>query len=412
MPDGNILEAGVKIAQAMEAACADVINVSNGLHESGVTIMEPYAYPEGWKKHLAIAVKAAVKVPVIAVNTIKTPEFAESLLEEGVSDFIGAGRSLLADPEWPAKAKAGKPELIRNCVGCMQCFSELGAGRHISCAANPRTGRELYFGNVPADAAGKRAVVVGGGPGGMEAAATLARRGYAVTLFEKANTLGGVLNLADKPPHKELITRLRDAMAAELRELGVAVKLGVCATPDTVRFLKPNALILACGAKPLIPAVPCDGNTCSFADVLTGKVTPTGRVAVIGGGMVGLETAEYLADKGCAVTVVEMQDAVGAGIYASVVFTLKKFLAEYGAAILTGHRLTAVTPEGITAETAEGSVQIPCDMTVFAIGSKPDADVIEPFLEAFPEAAVVGDAVAGRRMMEATAEGYLRSLRA
>jgi len=140
MSDGNDLEDGVKIAQAMVQAGADVINVSNGLHESGFTIMEPYVYPQGWKKHLAKTIKANVTVPVIAVNTVKTPEFAQSLLEEGVSDFVGAGRSLLADPEWPNKARAGKPETIRNCIGCMQCFSELGAGRHISCAVNPRTG--------------------------------------------------------------------------------------------------------------------------------------------------------------------------------------------------------------------------------------------------------------------------------
>lgn len=410
MPDGNNLEAGVKIAQAMVAAGADVINVSNGLHESGVTIMEPYAYPEGWKKHLAIAVKAAVNVPVIAVNTIKTPDFAESLLEEGVSDFVGVGRSLLADPEWPNKAKQGKPETIRNCIGCMQCFSELGAGRHIGCAANPRTGRELYFGAPAADAAGRKAVVIGGGPAGMEAASTLARRGFQVTLFEQANQLGGALNLADKPPKKHLVTRLKNVMAGELESLGVDVKLNTKATPEMVKALEPDAVFLAFGASPIVPPIPYNGPVYTFADILTGKVAPEGRAAVIGGGLVGLETAEFLAEKGHPVTVVEMRDAVGIGVYASVVFTLKKGLAEHGASILTGHRLTAVTAEGIEAQAGGESVKIPCDFTVLALGSKPNGDVLEQFLSEFPEAVIIGDAVSGRRMMEATAEGYLRAL--
>lgn len=412
MPDGNNLEAGVRIAQAMEAAGADAINVSNGLHESGVTIMEPYAYPQGWKKHLAKAVKAAVSVPVIAVNTIKTPDFAESLLEEGVSDFIGAGRSFLADPDWPNKAKQGKTALIRQCVGCMQCFSELGAGRHISCAINPRTGRELYFDAPAADAAGRSAVVVGGGPAGMEAASTLARRGFRVTLFEQANQLGGVLNQADKPPKKHLITCLTNAMEAELRELGVDIRLGTKATPEMVKAFAPDAVFLACGAKPIVPAIPCQGTACTFTDVLTGTVKPEGRAVVVGGGLVGLETAEYLAEKGHPVTVVEMQDTVGNGVYASVVFTLKKALAEHGGTILTSHRLTAVTENGVELKHGDETVSVPCDFTVYAIGSKPDPTVIDAFLAEFPEAAVIGDAVSGRRIMEATAEGYLQAFHA
>ena len=410
MPDGNHLEEGVKIAQAMEAAGADVINVSNGLHESGVTIMEPYAYPEGWKKHLATAVKAAVSVPVIAVNTIKTPETAEALLAEGVSDFVGSGRGFLADPAWPNKAKDGKSETIRNCIGCMQCFSELGAGRHIACAVNPRTGRELRFGAPAADAAGCKAVVVGGGPAGMEAAATLARRGYAVTLFEKGDALGGTLILAAEPPHKHWITRVIRAMALELAELGVDVRLGTAATPELVKTLSPDAVILACGASPIVPNIPVDGKMYTYTEILDGSVKPEGRAAVIGGGLVGLETAEYLAEKGHPVTVVEMQDAVGVGIYASVVFTLKKGLAEHGGTILTGHRLTAVTKDGIRADAKGKTVETPCDFTVLALGAKPDADKVSAFLAAFPEAEVVGDALAGRRLMEATAEGYLRAL--
>lgn len=407
MPDGNNLEAGVKIAQAMVAAGADAINVSSGLYESAATIIEPYFFAEGWKKHLAQAVKQAVSVPVIAVDALKTPECGEQLLEEGISDFIGAGRSLLADPEWPNKARAGKSHTIRNCIGCMQCFYELGLGRHISCAVNPCLGREHHFGAPPADSSGKTAAVIGGGPGGMQAAATLARRGFRVTLFEQHGVLGGALNYADKPPHKHLVTRLRDAMAVELEELGVTVRLNTRATAADVEALSPDAVIVATGARPTIPNIPCSGTVYTFEDVLSGKAVPTGRGVVVGGGLVGLETAEFLAEKGCHITLVEMLDAVGNGVYPSVVGLLKKSLADHGAVILTGHRLTEITETAVHALHGQETVEIPCDFVVLALGSSPDQDSAQPLMEAFPDAVLIGDALRGRRMMEATAEGFL-----
>ena len=200
-------------------------------------------------------------------------------------------------------------------------------------------------------------------------------------------------------------------MANELNTYGVQVRLNTKATPELVRELEPDAVFLAFGAKPIAPALPYEGPVYTFSDILSGKAAPEGRAAVIGGGLVGLETAEFLAEKGHPVTIVEMQDAVGIGVYASVVFTLRKTLAEQNAVILTGHRLTAVTTEGVTAQASGETVSIPCDFTVLALGSSPDSDTLAQFKAEFPEAVVIGDALSGRRIMEATAEGYLSALR-
>lgn len=412
MPDGNRLDAGVKIAQAMVAAGANVINVSSGLYESVATIIEPYFYEEGWKKYLAYAIKQAVDVPVIAVDALKTPECAERLLEEGVSDFIGLGRSLLADPEWPNKAKQGKSDTIRNCIGCMQCFYELGLGRHISCAVNPQLGREHHFDSPPVYSAGRTAVVVGGGPGGMQAASTLAQRGFLVTLLEKNSCLGGALNYADKPPHKHLVTRIRDVMARELEMLGVTVQLNTAATAQLLKQLDPDTVIIATGARPIRPDIPLSGEVHTFEDVLSGDVVPSGRVIVVGAGLVGLETAEFLAERSCDVTVLEMTSVVGAGVYPSVVDLLKKNLAEHGAKILTRHKLISVAPGGAYVQTPQDKVEIPCDSVVLALGSAPERSVVSAIQAEFPEAFVIGDALRGRRMMEATAEGFISAFHA
>ncbi|MGL4369627.1 MAG: NAD(P)-binding protein, partial [Spirochaetota bacterium] len=201
--EGGIkIEEAVKIAVYLESIGIDAINISSGTYESVTTIIEPISYPQGWKKHLAGAVKKAVKIPVIAVDVIRTPEFAESLLEQKNQDFIGLGRPLLADPQWGEKARTGREKEIRPCVSCLHCIEEVMNGRQVSCAVNPRLGRELEF-TKSDPAEGRNAVVIGGGPGGMESAKVLAERGFKTVLFEKENALGGMLLFGNKPPKKD-----------------------------------------------------------------------------------------------------------------------------------------------------------------------------------------------------------------
>ena len=243
------LEDGLEIAKYLESCGIDAINISNGSARNVDANCEPYSYRPGWKKHVAKAYKEALHIPVIATNTIKTPEFAEQLLAEGVCDFVGLGRSQLADPDFMNKAKEGRSDEIRQCIGCLYCRERvLGQGLPIRCAINARTAREIEFPDFKENGAGRTVVVIGGGPAGMEAARVLALRKFHVILLEKGSALGGMLNVADKPPLKEQITQLVQTMERQIRALGVDIHLDTAASVDVVKALSPYAVIVASGA--------------------------------------------------------------------------------------------------------------------------------------------------------------------
>lgn len=402
---------GLEIAKYLEGCGIDAINISNGSARNGDANCEPFSYRSGWKKHVALAYKQALHIPVIATNTIKDPDFAEALLEEGVCDFVGLGRSQLADPDFMNKAKAGREDEIRGCIGCLYCRERvLGQTLPIRCAVNARTGREDVLSDPRRDGAGRTAAVVGGGPAGMEAARVLALRGFQVTLFEKESGLGGTLNVADKPNLKEKLTKLSHTMRVQLERLGVEVRLGAEATPELVREINPEGVIVACGARPIVPPLPgIDGpQVVTAEDVLTGKADPAGKIAVIGSGLTGLETAELLLSRGRSVAIVEMLPALGPGIFAAILNDELSRVLPHKPEIYTGHKLTAVGDGHVTAEKVEdGSpVTIPCDSVVLALGVSPRQEVASAFQTAFDKVRVVGDARRGGRVATAVREGF------
>lgn len=394
---GMKIEDAVKVARYLESLGIACINVSSGTYESGYSVIEPACIPEGWKKHLAKAIKENVKIPVIAVNNIKHPGAAEQLLEEGVSDFIGLGRSQLVDPEWGNKAKYGNENLLRKCIGCLYCFRIANMGRALECTVNPCLGRETIYGDdkLVKDGNGRTVAVIGGGPGGMHSAYILAKRGFKPVLFEKASALGGSMNLADKPPHKQLIEELIETQIAELKEYGVEVRLNTEATVENVKALNPYGVIIAAGGVPVVPDVPGinNSNVYKAEDVLLGNVKLTGKnIAVIGGGVTGLETAEALSGDN-KVTVIEMMNSVGATLYPSVRVLLLKRLNEAGVEILTGHGLKGIGENEITlsvTETAFEEVR-QADAVVIAIGTRPRNELIDKFEKAFDKITTVGD---------------------
>ena len=342
LPDGITEEDGIAQAKYLEALGISCINVSCGTYDSGATIIEPSYFKEGWKINLAANIRKAVKIPVIAVCNVKHPAFAEQMLADGAVDFVGIARGHLADPEWGKKAKAGKDVLIRKCLGCMECFRILNDGLPLGCTLNPVLGREFEYGDekLVKNGAGRTVAVIGGGPAGMEAALTLAKRGFKTILFEAQDKLGGTANLAAIPPNKEMITEFVETMQAQLAEAGVDVRLGAQADLAALQAAGVEAVFMAAGGKPVLPSIPGIESAVTAEDILKGDTIPEDQnIVVIGGGVTGLETAEYLAEKN-KVTVVEMLDKVGGNLYPSVVMHLAQEIMKNGGSIRKGMRLT------------------------------------------------------------------------
>lgn len=408
---GNDSPACVEIAKYLEPL-VDYFNVSCGVYASAATMIEPCYYAEGWRKDFVKAIKDAVKVPVIAVNTIKHPQTAEKFLAEGVSDFVGMSRMQLADPEVVKKTMAGREDLIRKCLGCMNCNKSVVAGRNLQCAINPVTGRATVYGdeNLVKNGDGRTVVVVGGGPGGMESAMLLKKRGYNAVLLEESGVLGGSAILASKAPCKHMVAEFIDTLAAQMKELGVEVHLNIPGTVENIKKFNPYGVVVACGGRQIVPKIPGEDrdNVYYIEDVLLDRVKFEGRkIAVIGGGHVGLEVAHYLCDKN-KVTVVEMQDEVGVTIYRTAKYKLISLLEESGVKILTGHAIAGVVDGGVELKNMKtGDIENEeAEIVVMALGNTPDRSYEAELENAFGKIVFVGDAVKGGTMADATHSAY------
>ena len=441
------LEDGIEIARYLESLGIDAINISNGSARNGDANCEPFSYQPGWKKHVAKAYREALSIPVIATNTIKDPDFAEQLLEEGICDFVGLGRSQLADPEFMKKAKAGRADQIRRCIGCLYCRERvLGSGLPIRCSVNARTAREIEFPHFHRTGTGKTVAVIGGGPAGMESARVLALRGFRPVLFEKEAELGGTLNIADKPLLKDKITALTASMKAQLAALDVEVRTGTEATPELVAELDPAGLILACGARPVIPDIPGmkegldSGFVVTAEDFITGRAKlpaaeandaapakagqAAPRICIIGSGLTGLETAEMLLTQGCRISIAEMLPDIGPGIFGAIRNDELSRILPHDPALFPGHQVLSVEWSGANGNTessrdsgSTGSVTaqnlgtgqtitIPADAVVLAVGIRPQGENLARFREVFDNVVAVGDARKGGRIATAIRQGF------
>ena len=409
-------EEGLEIAKYIDAlGMVDYINVSNGNKLTNNANCDPFFYDFGWKKDIARGIREAVSVPVIATNSVKTPDQAEATLEEGVCDFVGMGRANLADPNFMAKAALGRESEIKGCIGCLFCREPRGGGQMpAQCAINPRAGCEIDYPPQERDGEGRPVAVIGAGPGGMEAAVNLAARGYKVTLFEKYAQVGGSMNLADKPDHKERIERLIHTYEAQLSHFGVDVRCGVDCTPEMAAELEPVGVFLACGAEPIVPPVPGVNLPHVFTaqdTIRRGLTFPGKRIAIVGTGLTGLETAEILSKDCASMTMIDMVE-VGPGLIHEILDEMLKILEPRGVRFLPHHKLAAIDGDGLKAERLSdgATVDVPADIVVLSLGVSPDRALVEAFRARFGDKCrTIGDANQSGRIGHATRSGFLQA---
>ena len=388
----------------MSAGCHETQHLSND-----ITRME-----EGFKRPLWEAIKKAVNIPTIAAGGNRNPDKCEAILADGVADFIGLGRPLIADPEWPRKAMEGRVDDIRRCISCGKCLYKLG-GTFIypqSCSVNAAYGREKEWSEVSPAPVTKKVMIVGGGAAGMEAARIASLRGHDVSLYEAGNELGGQLLLASTPPGKQKLLWVRDYLVTQLTKQKVKIRLGVKVTPELIEREQPDVLVIATGARPWVPDIPgikTEG-VISAWDVLKGKAEINHkRVVILGGGMVGCETAEFLAQKDNEVTVVEMLPQVASDMEPTNRRGLLDSLNNLKVSLLTNLRVEEITPAGVRViNTESGQEQtIKADIIVLALGSQPNDDLAEELRRKRVDFYLIGDCREPRDIKEAIYEGSL-----
>ena len=414
---GREIEEGLEIARMLEAAGVHALSINAGCYETYHKAQPPTTEPRGNAVHLAELTKKAVNIPVIASGKLGYPELAEKVLEEGKADFIGLARYLLADPEWPNKAKEGRGEDINPCIGCHEgCIGRVRKFHHIGCAVNPATGVERELAIRPAQKK-KSVLVIGGGPAGMLAARVSKLRGHDVILWEKNDTLGGNLIPASAPDFKDDYKLLLDYLKTQIRKAGVPIEFEKKATPDLIQSANPDVVFIATGAAPIMPEIEGiqaeqeKGRVLTAVDVLLGKGSVGESAVVIGGGSIGCETALYLAKQGKRATVVELLDAVLRDMVWGNALGLMKLLDDNKVEILTNRNPLRITERGVDTATQEGDEKaLEAETIIIATGMRSNnGEFVEKLWDKVPEIIAIGDCVKPRKILNAIEEGYRRA---
>ena len=393
---GLTVQDAAAVAAYLEQECGvDALNISRSIHLHDEFMWAPNNTHGGFNADLVTEIKKAVSVPVITVGRYTEPQYAELLVRQGRADLVAFGRQSIADPELPLKARTGHLETLAPCIACLLgCVPNMLAGRPITCAMNPCVGREAEI--VPAEVQ-KKVLVIGGGPGGMYAAMMCAKRGHDVILLEKNTELGGHFLVASYPPAKGEIAPAIRSLIVRCREAGVDIRLGVNVTPELVGELKPDAVIVATGSVPLILPIPglADCGYVNAEDMLTGKYNVGKKVLIVGGGMVGAEAAEHLAERGHDCDIVEMKPVVGEDIMPEPRKYIMASLEHHKVGQFTNARVSEFFTDGVAyTSTVDGSTHElrGYDNVVLAMGYRSNNTLSAELEKLVPQVIVIGEA--------------------
>jgi len=416
VPGGLTIEDMKEISQRLEASGQiDYISVSLGNYTCGQLITPPWYIPPGSFVYLAANIKEVVDLPVVCVNRINDVILAEKILEDHQADLVGMCRALIADPELPLKAREGRVDEIRNCIGCRQGCSGVATATtpHLGCTINPAVGLEGEISSLEPASAKKKILVVGGGPGGLEVARIAAKRGHKVILCEKEKELGGQVTLFAKDPIRQEIGGVIRFQTIQLEKLGVEIRMGVSVTPEMVTEWNPDVVVLATGSEPDIPPIPgADKDTVvTVWEVLKQQREIGQRVLVIAGGeghQPPVSIAEFLADQGKQVEVVSTLSVVGADIETNTFKLLYQRLLEKGVILspLTG--VKEILPGEVVVYNVYTKTErrVPVDTVVIASGNRSETDLYVALKGKVKELHRVGDCLAPRKINNAIYEGY------
>lgn len=416
---GRGIEESKLIGKMLEKAGVAAIDCSAGVFETANMLIQPIYVPKGGLVPLAVAMKSAVSIPVIAQGRLSEPEIAEKVLAEGQADFISTSRGWLVDQDWVNKITAGDTEGLRRCISCNYCIGQrIFENLPIRCALNPIAGREsIYNEKLPSPAKLKKVIVIGAGPAGLEAAYRLGMQGHTVDIYEASDQIcGGQIFIAQVPPCKDVLSYISRFYSAQLSRLAnVTLHLNTKMTESNISKLDGDAVILATGGEEMIPGIPGidNSNVVTAQNVLLGKCDIGKNVLIAGGGQIGAETAHYLAEKNHSVTIVEMLPEIALDEEFITRMMLLSILEEAGVKMLKNHRITSFTPSGANVlDQADCKEKfIACDTIVLALGTKPVNDLEKVLREYFSEVYVVGDACGTGAIHKAVEEGFFAALR-
>ncbi len=398
-----------KIVGMLEKAGIDAVHVSAGCYGALSWIIPPLDLPDVPYLENVSAVKSVASIPVIAAIRINDPVAADQILAKNKADFVAVGRGHLADPEFCNKAMAGDLDAIVKCIACNQgCLDRLFMqGLPIRCLRNPATGQEKACELKPA-VPKKKILVVGGGPAGLEAAKTLQRRGHKVVLIEKSDHLGGQFLLAGATPMKKAMADAALQMGRIAERAGVEIRLNTTFTKDIAAEIKPDEIVVATGARPIVPDIPGieKPHVAAAHDILEGRTSTGSSVAVIGGGLIGMEIAELLIKQGKKVTVIEMLKSVAKGLGFTRRPRVLKFLKDHGVPVLVNAKVVEIRDRSIIVEQNGESREIgDIDSVALAMGVKPDRAIEQDLKEAGCRYHLVGDAREAGKALDAIWEG-------